>query len=451
MSSTAPSADQSTLPADHRETGFLARTFASFRTRNYRRFFFGQGTSVLGLWLRNAAQGWLVYDLTGSKLLLGAVAACTQLSLCMNSPLGGVIADRFDKRRLLMFLSTLSGALSLTLAALVFTGNIEVWHVMAVAILAGSVKGYEIPARQSFIVEMVGRDLMPNAIALNTATFNTARVIGPALGGILMGELEQGIAVCFLLDGLSYFAFVFAVFGMRPVARATPKKSGGWREDIAAGIRFARGSLRVRTLLTLLAIFNAFGFSFLTLMPAVARDVLGLGATGYGLLMATNGAGALVAALWVAGSSPPRDKRRLRRQLFGAVFFSSAMVVLFSLTRSTVWAIPPLVFAGAGGIAFFSRANALVQMAVPDAIRGRVMSLWVFTFIGAMGVGGLLIGTLAQAVTAPVAITVFGALSLVLSTIVFLRLPAPTPVRPEDPTLSGQTGIPAPEAVASSG
>ena len=406
------------------------RALASLSIPNYRWFLFGQGTSVVGLWMRSAAQSWLVYELTGSEVLLGIVAALSQGALGVMSPLGGAVADRVDKRLLLMRLGFLSGGLSLALGALVLSGRVEVWHVALLAALSGAVKGFEIPTRQSFVVEMVGREHLPNAIALNTAMFNTARVIGPAVAGWLFDALDQGIAICFLADGVSYLAIVGSLTRIRPLPREVHREGGGWRSQLRAGFDYARGNLRVRTLLTLLSIFLAFGWSFLSILPAFTRDVLGLSGRGYGMLMAMNGAGALMAAIHVAATPPPADRRRLRRIVFGSIALSAAALVAFALVTHPWAAGAALVVQGYGAISFLSRGNALVQLAVPDHLRGRVMSLWVLVFILSLAVGGLFVGALAEQVGratgkvgSPLAMAACGVLCLVLSAVVFLRLP----------------------------
>jgi MFS family permease len=407
------------------------RTFASFSVANYRWFFLGQGTSLVGSWVRSTAQGWLVYLLTGSRLDLGTVAALGQLPLVL-SPLAGAVADRMDKKRLLYGLAAFAMALSLALAALVWTGEVRTWHVMVVAALAGLEMAFEIPVRQSYVVEMVGKRHLLNAIALNSAMFNGARMVGPALAGVLMGLFAggeeagapalRGIAICFLVDGLSFLAVIFALFRIRstPARRA---EEGGLRQRLAAGFAYVRGSRRARVLLTLLGVCTVFGWSYLALMPAFAKDVLHLGERGFGLLLSANGIGASLGALWVAGRPETGDRASIRRRVFGSLGLFASMVVVFSRMTHPWLAAAALALAGFGAISFVSTSNTLIQLAVPDHLRGRVMGIWALVFGGAMPVGSWIVGATAQATDTPLAITLSGAACLALSGLVWLRLP----------------------------
>ena len=409
------------------------RTFASFGVANYRWFFFGQGTSLIGSWVRSTAQGWLVYLLTGSRLDLGTVAALSQVPLFL-APLAGTLADRVDKRRLLMGLAAFSMALSLTLGVLAWTGEIRPWHIMVIAALAGCEMAMELPARQSYVVEMVGKEHLLNAIALNSAMFNSARMIGPALAGLLMwgfgggadGAPLRGVALCFLFDGCTYGAVMFALTRIRTERRPAAREDGGWRERLMAGFSYVRGSRRARLLLTLLSISILFGWSYVAMMPAFAKDVLGLGERGFGLLMSANGVGAALGALWVAGRAEAGSRLLLRRRVFGSLFLFATMVIVFSRMTNPWLAGISLAFAGFGAISFVSTSNTLIQLAVPDHLRGRVMGIWALVFGGSMPLGSWLVGAVAQAAGTPLAITLSGAACLVLSAIVWLRLP---PVR----------------------
>lgn len=405
------------------------RTFASFSVPNYRWFFFGQGTSLIGSWVRSAAQGWLVYVLTGSRLDLGTVAAVGQLPLVL-SPLAGAIADRMDKRRLLMGLALFAMALSLVLSWLVGSGGVRTWHVTVIAALAGIEMAFEIPVRQSYVVEMVGRGMLLNAIALNSAMFNAARMIGPAVAGLLMGAFSRpgdpplrGIAVCFLFDGLTFLAVLFALAKIRSVPVEKAPEEGGLGDRLMAGFAYVRGDRRARVLLTLLGICTVFGWSYLALMPAFARDVLLLGETGFGLLLSANGVGAALGALWVAGQPEEESRGRIRRRVFLSLFLFACMVIAFSRTTSFLPAALCLAVAGFGAISFVSTSNTLIQTAVPNHLRGRVMGIWALVFGGSMPLGSWMIGAAAEAWNTPLAIALSGAACLVLSAAVWFRLP----------------------------
>jgi len=412
------------------------RTFASFAFPNYRWFFLGQGTSVVGMWMRDAAQGWLVFQLTGSYAALGVVTGISRGALGLATPFGGLVADRADRRRLLMLLSVLSGATSLALGALVLGGGATVAGVAALAAVGGAVKGFEIPARQAFVVEMVGREHLANAIALNTAMFNSARVLGPLLAGFVMYGSEAGIAACFLADGFTYLAIVFSLSRIRPLPTGRDRGGAGLGESLREGAAYAWGTRRVRVLMALLVVFITFGWSYLTILPAFAEEQLGLDTRGFGLLMALNGLGALLGAIAVASRPEIEDRRALRRSVFGAVALSAVAVAGFGLAPTPAIAGAALVVAGFGGVGFLSRANSLVQLAVPDRLRGRVMSLWVLVFIGGMALGGLLLGWAAEEYGPRAAVAGSGAACLLLAGALRASLP---PVR-DGPAPAGGLG-----------
>lgn len=417
------------------------RTFASFAVPNYRWFFVGQGTSLVGSWVRSAAQGWLVYLLTGSELMLGTVAACSQLPLVL-SPLAGAIADRLDKRRFLMGLALVAMCLTLTLAGLSWTGSVRPWHIMVVAALAGVEMAFELPTRQSYVVEMVGREHLHNAIALNSAMFNSARMIGPALAGLLMGAFSasgagggdaealrlaslRGIGLCFLVDGLSYLAVLFALTRIH-TERTHAASEGGWAERLGAGFRYVSGNRRARVILLLLSVAVVFGWSYMALMAAFAQDVLHLDERGYGLLMSCNGLGACVGALWVAGRPEATSRRVVRRRVFGALWLFGTMVIVFSRMADPRLAGAALAVAGFGAIAFVSTSNTLIQLAVPDHLRGRVMGIWALVFGASMPTGSWLVGLVAEWTGPRQAITLSAITCLLLSGLVWLRLPPPS-------------------------
>ena len=427
-SSTPPAAPAEEIPPPQPTSRAAAnawhrRTFASFAVPNYRWFFFGQGTSVVGLWMRDAAQGWLVFLLTGSYASLGLVTAVSRGTLGAMTPLGGLLADRMDKRRLLILLSVLSSAGSLALGALVLSGGATILSVMVLAGLAAAVKGFEIPARQAFVVEMVGREHLANAVALNTAMFNSARVLGPLLAGFVMYGSETGIAACFLADGVSYFAILFSLTRIRPLPVESDRSEAGFGERLREGVDYAWRTRRVRMFMILLVVFTAFGWSYLTILPAFAKTELGLDTRGFGVLMALNGLGALLGALWVAGRAAPESRRALRRSVFGAVGLSAAAVAAFAYSPTPALASGALVVAGFGAIGFFSQGQTLVQLAVPDRLRGRVMSLWALLFIGGMALGGFLIGWAAERFGARAAVAGSGAACIVLSAALWASLP----------------------------
>jgi len=411
--------------------GWFRRTFSALRYRNYRLFFIGQGISLIGTWVRMTAQGWLVYQLTGSKLLLGTVTALGLAPLVIFSTLAGAIADRVSKRKLLMAAQAAMMTVSLIVAALIYLDVIRVWHVMVAATLTGVAFAFDLPARQSFYIEMVGRKDLLNAIALNSALFNSARIVGPAVAGVTMATV--GIATCFLLDGLSYVAVLIglAMIHVPGVVRTTPKRSH--LQDLLEGFRYVVRTRRVRIILTLLGTTGIFGWAYVALMPAFAQDILHLKEAGYGALLSANGVGALIGALLVASRGEKRDDRR---QVFWGLWFFSGTLLLFAFMRWPIGAGILLALSGIGLITFISTSNTLIQLSVPDELRGRVMGVWGLVFGGSLPLGSFLLGALAQGFGVVSALAFGASVCLVASILIFLRLPprrdpaASTPAAP---------------------
>ena len=284
----------------------LRKTFSALRHRNFRLFFYGQLISLIGTWMTTTAQGWLVYQLTGSKALLGIVAACASAPMLVFSTWGGWAADRYSKRSVLVVTQISSMIQSLTMAALVWSGHVKPWQIILIAVIGGVTMAFDMPARQSFVIEMTSREDLMNAISLNSSVFNAARVIGPSLAGILMAKV--GIAMCFFLDGISFIAVISGLLMMRlPKRKSAPSETGAIGQALE-GFRYVWNHPRPLTILSLFAVVGIFGWSYSVLMPAFAHDVLHLGEQGYGMLMAASGVGALLAALTVAtaGHSFPR-------------------------------------------------------------------------------------------------------------------------------------------------
>ena len=365
--------------------------FAAFRYRNYRLFFSGQLISLIGTWMNNTAEGWLVYQLTGSKALLGVVAAASTGPMLFFSTFGGWVADRYPKRSVLVVTQAASMILSLTLAFLVWTHTIQVWQIITLAILGGVVMAFDMPARQSFVIEMTSREDLTNAISLNSSMVNGARIVGPSVAGLLMAQF--GIAACFLFDGLSFIAVIWGLLLMRGLPPARHLQKGSAMSHAIDGFRYVARHPRVLTILTLFAVVGIFGWSYSVLMPAFARDVLGLGEEAYGLLMASSGVGALAGALCVAGAGHRFTARQLA--LWGVWIFA-AMIGLFSLSTHLYFSMPLLAAAGFGMMLFFSTSNSALQTSVSDDMRGRVMGVWALVFGGMMPLGSLEAGSVAH-------------------------------------------------------
>lgn len=367
------------------------QTFAALRHRNFRLFFAGQLVSLIGTWMQNTAQGWLVYDLTRSKFLLGSVAAVGSAPMLLFSMWGGSIADRHPKRTVVLFTQTAMMTLAFVFAALVWSGRVQPWHILVLAALGGVAMAFDMPARQAFVVEMTSREDLMNALSLNSSIFNGARVIGPSVAGFLMAQ--AGMAMCFFLNGLSFLAVIAGLLLMRLPKFTPPAEPESTWQHALDGLYYAAKSRRVRTLLILLMIVGVFGWSYAVLMPAFASDVLHVGERGYGLLLSANGVGALLGALTVATFGNRVNRRVL---IFGGLGLFSAMLLLLALGHNYYLALGCLAVGGWGMLLFLATANTLIQTSVPDGMRGRVMGIWALVFGGMMPVGGITAGTLSH-------------------------------------------------------
>ena len=379
--------------------------------RNFRLFFAGQIVSLTGTWMASVAQGWLVLQLTNSAFYVGLVAALGSLGVLLFTLYAGVIADRTDKRRTVMITQSLLMVQAFTLAALAWTGYITVGAVMALAASLGVIAAFDIPTRQAFLVEMVGKEDLMSAIALNTSVFNATRVLGPVAGGLIIGVSgggTRGPAICFLLNGLSYLAVIVSLARMNLPPRIVPTITQTTWSSFREVLSYLHGDRRASTLVFLTALISLFGFPFLALMPVFARDVLHTDAAGYGLLMAAVGGGAVLGALSVAlfGSRMPR----WRLQALGGVAFGLA-IALFASLRVFGVALVVLALAGCFMIVNNALTNTMLQTGVPDALRGRVMGFYSFMFVGMAPLGAFQAGFVAERFGAPAAIAVGGLLT----------------------------------------
>lgn len=385
----------------------------AFRHRNFRLFYGGQAVSLVGTWMQQVAQGWLVLQLTGDPFMLGVIATAQFGPVLILGLFGGVFADQLPKRKTLIATQISAMVLALALFGLTVTGTVQVWHVAVLAVLLGITNSFDMPTRQAFSVEMVGREDVANAVGLNSALFNASRILGPAAAGLTIGAFD--ISIAFLVNGLSYLAVIAAYLMMRDGEMRTVGKAdraGNVREvfgNLAEGLRYVRQTPLVLLGVTVVGLVATFGMNFSVLVPALADHVLHVGATGYGFLMAASGVGATVAALGVAFS------RRVgpRPIVVGAVLLGLASIVLGWSTFYPL-SLLAMVFAGAGGIAMAATANTTIQLAVPDELRGRIMSVYTTTFAGSVPFGGLLMGAVASRWSTPLALVVGGVVSTVI-------------------------------------
>jgi MFS family permease len=389
-------------------------TFRALRHRNYRLFFWGQLVSLIGTWMQQTAMSWFVYQITNSKLLLGVVAAMGSAPMMLSSIWGGSLADRYPKRSILVATQTAQMICAFFLAAGVWAGFATPLFIVIVAAFNGLAMGFDMPARQAFTVEMTSREDLLNAISLNSSIVNGARVVGPSLAGLLIGAV--GVAMCFFLNGLTFVAVIAGLLMMRlpPFQRPAHLVSTG--EHAWKGIVYSMKHQRVRTILLLFLAVGVFGWSYIVLMPAFARDVLGRGANGYGILMSASGTGAFIGALIVATYGHLFTPRRLA--LGGVWLFSIALFAL-SLSRNFYVALAFLFVAGFGMLLFFSTSNTVLQTIVPDEMRGRVMGVWSLVFGAMIPLGSLEAGAVAHWLSTSFALA-FGAIICAVSALVTL-------------------------------
>jgi MFS family permease len=391
----------------------------ALRHRNFRLFFGGQLLSLTGTWMQNVAQSWLVYRLTGSSLLLGIVGFAGQIPIFLLSPMGGAVADRHSRHRLIILTQTSAMVLAFVLAALTLTRQVHVWHIMALASLLGCVNAFDIPARQSFFVHMVGKEDLLNAIALNSTMFNAARVMGPAVAGILVASVGEGW--CFLINGVSYLAVIAGLLMMRIESGQARAERASVVRELAEGVRFARRTMPVKVLLLLLGLVSVVGTPYTVLMPIFADRILHGGARGLGLLMGATGLGAMAGALTVAARTGVRGLGRL---VGWASAGFGASLILFSASR-WFW-LSWLLLIPVGGCLMVQMAcsNTLLQSMVPDHLRGRVMALYSMMFMGVAPFGALGAGAVAARLGAPWTVALGGLACVAASLAYRSRFPA---------------------------
>lgn len=396
-------------PADGNTEGFSVRllsTFRALRHRNFQLFFAGQFVSLTGTWMQSVAQSWLVYRLTGSVVLLGMIGFASQIPVFLLAPIGGLIADRYNRHHILLVTQSFAMLMAFILAFLTLTGAVQIWHLFVIAACLGTANAFDIPARQAFAVDMVGRDDLINAIALNSSMFNGARIVGPAIAGVLVAWVGEGW--CFFANAASYIA-VLAGLLMMKITPVTRHSDGSALARIAEGFGYVAKTKPVRALLLLLGLVSLMGGPYAVLMPIFADQYLGGGSATLGFLMGSSGAGALLAALVLA----------YRKQIFGLgrwVAFACGglgiALVTFSFSRTFWLSALLLVPVGFSMMTQMSSSNTLIQAMIPDELRGRVMSVYSMMFMGLAPVGALLAGTLAGIIGAPETIALGGAACL---------------------------------------
>lgn len=385
--------------------------FSALYYRDFRLFWFGQLISLSGSWMQVVAQGWLVYSLTKSPFYLGMVAAAASLPILLFTLIGGVIADRYPKRNLLLLTQALSIIPALMMGILTSLGMITVWHIALLAAFLGTINALDIPTKQSFLIELVGRGHIVNAIALNSAAFNGARIIGPMIAGISIAYL--GISACFFINALSFLAVIVALSRMN-IKGEIKVKSEGVVRDFMKGIGFIRGNREIIRLMILIAVFSLVGLPYITLLPVFAVEVFDKGAKGLGFLVGASGIGALTAALSIAVKGDIKNKTRFMS--VAGLCFSSALIV-FSISKIFWISLIVMMFGGWGVVSYLAAANSYIQVSVPDEIRGRVMSVYSLLFLGTVPIGNAIMGVSADLIGTANVVTVAGIICFFASVI----------------------------------
>ncbi len=365
------------------------RTFYSLRVPNYRLYFFSQIVSMSGTWMGSVAQMWLVYELTGSGVALGIVTALQFAPILIAGMWGGIVADRFDKRRVIIVTQAASAVIALVLGVLTVTGAIELWMIYALAFTFGCVALIEVPTRQSFVIEMVGSEYLSNAVGLNSTVFTSARVVGPALAGLLIATV--GIAWCFLINAASYLVVIAGLRAMDPdqLHRSEPAQRG--KGQLREGLRYVWSTPILRLSLLLMTVVGTLAFNFRVLLPVMAETEFAGGAGTYGALSAFMGAGTVMGALLAASRVRPT-----RRMLIGSALAYGVLIMIAGAAPTLAWEMVALIPMGAAGIAFVATANSTLQLNSDDAMRGRVMALYSVVFLGSTPIGGPIAGWVAE-------------------------------------------------------
>ena len=398
----------------------LAHRFRALRHASYRRYFAGQGISMVGTWMQQVVMGWLVYRLTGSAWLLGVVAFCGNAGILLFGTIAGVVADRVDRRRALYVTQGFLALQATTLAVVAATGIVEPWHLVILALWQGIANAFDIPLRQSLLVHMVkGRDDLANGIALNSLLVNGARVIGPALAGVLLAVTTE--AVCFALNALSFIAVFAALSGIAFPSDGDRRAEDGWRQSWIEGLRYVIAFAPARALLSLVAVLAWTIIPYVSLMPVYAKDVYGGGPGTLGFLLASGGSGALLATLYLAGR---RNVAGLLHVIVFAAAASGLALAAFAYLRYLPLAVPLLVIFGGAVILAAASSNTILQTVVGDRLRGRMAGFFMLAFLGVAPLGSLAAGALAARIGVPATFLVNGLIAL-LAALVFMRaLPA---------------------------
>jgi MFS family permease len=392
----------------------LSTRFRAMKHRNFQLFVIGQLISLIGTWVQNTAQQWLVYRLTGSAALLGVFAFASQVPMLCLAWMGGYAGDRYNRHRAVIMTQTISMILAFVLALLTLTHFIKTWHLIVIALLVGIVNAFDVPIRQAFFVHMVGKEDLPNAIALNSSIFNGARVIGPAVAGFAIALVGEGW--CFFINGLSFVAVIIALqmMNIEPTDLRRSKESPV--RSFIEGFRFAMNDVPIRSALLLLSLLSFFGLQYSVFLPIYASDILHGGARTLGLLMSAAGVGAVLGALHFAART---EYRGLARWIVLTSTICAIGLLVFSFATSFWLCVVVLFFVGFAATSQMAATNTIIQQRVPDAMRSRLMAVYATLFMGVMPIGALIAGGVAKHIGAPHTILIFG-LAVLIGCLVFL-------------------------------
>jgi MFS family permease len=406
----------------------LPPRFRALQHRNFQLFIAGQLTSLIGTWMQTTAQLWLVYKLTGSAALLGVFGFANQVPILFLAALGGYIGDRYNRHHGVIWTQIASMVLAFALAALTFANIIQVWELIFVAFLVGVVNAFDVPIRQAFLVEMVVKEDLPNAIALNSSIFNGARVVGPAIAGFALAW--KGPAWCFFLNGVSFLAVIGALLAMRIVNLEKKAEAGSPFQSLLQGFRFAMSDLPIRSTLLLLSMLSLLGLQYSVFLPIFASEVLHRGAKGFGLLMSAAGVGAVLGALHFAART---SYKGLARWIAATSTTCAVGLVIFSQSRVFWLSMAVLLVVGFCATVQMAATNTTLQNRVPDQLRGRIMAVYATMFMGVQPIGSLFAGGVAKRIGAPYTLAVFGTLCFLGSMVFIFRVVMPLQRQPEAP------------------
>lgn len=395
----------------------VSTRFRAMQHRNFQLFIAGQLISLIGTWMQTTAQLWLVYKLTGSAALLGVFGFASQVPMLFLSSIGGYVGDRYDRQRSVIATQTCSMILAFVLAVLTLTHLIRDWEVIVIAFLVGVVNAFDVPIRQAFFVQMVGKEDLPNAIALNSSIFNGARVVGPAIAGFAIALVGEGW--CFFLNGLSFVAVIVALLMMRVEHTKAKPSEDSPLKSFMQGFRFAMSDLPIRSALLLLSVLSLFGLQYSVFLPIYANDILKGGARTLGLLMSFAGVGAVLGALQFAART---HYKGLARWIAATSMTCSAGLIIFSQAKVFWLCTAVLLVVGFAATSQMAATNTLIQNRVPDELRSRVMAVYATMFMGVQPIGSLIAGGVAKRIGAPYTLTVFGSLVLLGSLFFLFRV-----------------------------